>query len=266
MSPGSSSLIGMLRPLAASVLLASALLAADPLATPLQAHGGLEAWRKFRQLTYDLNWTGGSSPMADHQIFDLVTRAGRAQCERYAVGGSFVDGVWVMPNEKALGSMPPRFYLWTPFYFFSLPFVFADPGAMPTGKGVKTVSGVEYDVVEVRYKAGAGDAPDDTYEAYFERKSGRLKMVCYTVSYFDGGESARQGRARLNAIVYAEWQEVQGLLVPKKATLHEWKDGQPSGASRGEMTFSNVRFAETAPPAGNFEKPAGAVLVSGPKR
>ncbi|MBS0658498.1 MAG: hypothetical protein JSR82_09680 [Verrucomicrobia bacterium] len=256
----------MLRTLSLSLLLSTTLLAADPLAAPLQAHGGLEHWRKFRQLTYDLRWSGGPMPLEDRQLFDLVTRAGRIQCERYALGGSFVDGVWVMPNEQAVGSMPARFYLWTPFYFFSLPFVFADPGAMPKSQGVKSVGGVEYEVVEVRFKASAGDAPDDTYVAYFERPSGRLKMVCYTVSYFDGGESARQGKARQNAIVYEEWHEVQGLVVPKKATFRDWKDGQPGSAQRGTLEFSQVRFSETAPTPGNFEKPAGAVLASGPKK
>lgn len=250
--------------LLAAVLALPSLPAADPLSNPLRAHGGLEKWRKFQQLEYELRWTGGSNPMEDRQLFNLVTRAGRIQCERYVVGGSFSEGVWVMPNEKALGSMPARFYLWTPFYFFSMPFVFADPGAKVTAKGPKTIDGVAYEVVEIRFAAGAGDAPDDVYLAHFEQKSGRLRIVQYMVTYFDGGDAARQGTARWNAIVFDEWQDVQGLSVPRKTTFREWKDGKPEGPSRGILEFSMVRFAETPPPAGNFEKPAGAVLTKGP--
>jgi hypothetical protein len=36
--------------------------------------------------------------------------------------------VWIKPALDALGGTPPRFYMWTPFYFFGMPFVFADPG------------------------------------------------------------------------------------------------------------------------------------------
>lgn len=249
-----------LLPLLALLAGVAPLAAAEPLSPALRAHGGLETWRKFQQLEYDLDWKVGSNRLQDRQLFHLGTRAGRIQCERYVVGGDFHSGVWVMPNEKALGSMPPRFYLWTPFYFFAMPWVFADAGVKAVAAGQRTIDGVEYDVVNVSFPAGAGDAPNDTYTAHFERKTGRLKIVRYTMTYFDKDEAPKKGEARDNAIVFEDWQEVQGLVVPRKAAFYDWK-GQPSGPVRGTLDFTNVRFSETEPPAGNFQKPAGAVVA-----
>lgn len=254
-------------PLFAALLLAHSALAADPLAGAWKAHGSLEKWRAFQQLEYDLAWTFGGNAMLDRQLFDLVSRAGRIQSNRYALGGSFADGVWIMPDEKVLGTTPARFYLWTPFYFFAMPFIFADPAVKSTALGVRKVDGVEYEVVKCSFGGErGGDSPEDTYTLYLDRKTARLKLATYTVTFFDGGAKARKGEATENAIVIDEWQDVQGLAVPRKATFFGWKDGALQSPARGTAEFSNVRFGAERPAAGNFLKPAGAVTAAAPAR
>ncbi len=251
----------LLRPLFAASLFASVVLAA-PLDDPLRAHGGLEVWRTFGRLEFDLAWKFGAKALDDHQLFDLVSRDGRVQCERYAVGGSMAGDVWVMPEEKALGGTPARFYLWTPFYFFALPFVLADDGVKSEALGVRDFSGKQYDVVRCSFGAGIGDAPGDTYTCYFDRGTHRLKLARYLVTYFDKSAGAKKDAPAEHAIVFDEWQDVQGLVVPRRAVFFNWSGDGVTGEARGSADFTNVRFAKDRPSGQTFEKPASAVLAA----
>ncbi len=69
--------------------------------------------------------------------------------------------------------------MWTPFYFFGMPFVFADPGAVHEFLGRKSFQGQEYDAVRVTFQKGTGDTPDDFYLLYLDPGSGRLKLASY---------------------------------------------------------------------------------------
>ena len=92
----------------------------------LDAHGGLAKWRGFAGVEYDLTWKSAKGVRTDHQLFDLQTRSGLITSDKYTLGSSGGE-VWVKPGLEALGGTPPRFYMGTPFYFFGMPFVFADP-------------------------------------------------------------------------------------------------------------------------------------------
>ena len=79
----------------------------------LEAHGGPAKWRSFGGVEYDL--TSTRENRKDHQLFDLLLRAGLITGENYSIGTNGKE-VWVKPGLDALGEMPPRFYMWTPFY------------------------------------------------------------------------------------------------------------------------------------------------------
>jgi len=64
--------------------------------------------------------------------------------------------------------------MWTPFYFFGMPFVFADPGAIQESLGKKMFQGQEFDAVKITFKKGTGDSSEDFYTAYVDPKSGQL--------------------------------------------------------------------------------------------
>ena len=156
--------------------------------------------------------------------------------------------------------MPARFYAFTPFYFFGLPFFFADPGCKHESQGTKTLDGKEYDVVKFFYEAGIGDTPDDNYVAYFDKETHLLKLVHYIVTYpaFTGGKSPDE--LERQAIVYDEWQKVNGLLVPKKVTSHGWQEGKLISESPRSFSYENVTFKKEQPAAGLFTKPEGAAV------
>ena len=226
----------------------------------VSAHGGLQKWQSFGSVEYDLTYERPKGEKRDHQLFDLRTRDGLITADDYKLGASKGE-VWITPRADALGGTPPRFYMWTPFYFFGMPFVFADPGVKQHSLGRKMYQGAEYDVVKITYEAGTGDSPDDFYIAYLDPSSGRLKLAVYVVTY----PALRKGKPleelEQHAIVFEEWQEVDGLTVPKTASYFDWKNGTTEGEMLGRLRFANVRFAAAQPDASQFAKPADAVVA-----
>jgi hypothetical protein len=226
----------------------------------LAAHGGLTKWHSYHRLEFDLAWKNAQGDRHDHQLFDLQSRAGLITSEKYTVGSSGGE-VWIKPGLDALGGIPPRFYFGTPFYFFGMPFVFADRGAKQESLGKKSFRGQEYEVVRITFAKGTGDTSEDYYVAYIDPASAQLNLVYYVVTY----PAMRKGRAvadlQPHAIVFEEWQTVDGLLVPKIAPFYKWNGSDVEGEALGRLEFSNVHFMEQAPDPAKFEKPPGAVVA-----
>lgn len=73
----------------------------------IKAHGGIETFRQFGTLEYDLkDFPGPKAALSDHQLFDLYSRRTLITSNTYKIG---FDGeqVWITDPE-ALG-MPARF-------------------------------------------------------------------------------------------------------------------------------------------------------------
>jgi len=221
------------------------------------AHGGLDTYKKQGTLEYDQSMElGGAINLSDHQLFDLNSRNVLITSDSYTIG---FDGkeAWITPGAEALG-IQPRFYALTPFYFFGLPFLFADEGANLKPLGTKELGGKEYDVVKVTFDKGVGDTPDDDYYAFIDKDTKLLKVATYIVTYPPLMQGKSVDELERHAAVYDEWQEVEGLTVPKKVVFYEWTDEKLSDQPRGFMTFENVTFKETSPDPSVFHKPQGA--------
>ncbi len=166
----------------AALFLVSGSCAFAQLNRSLEAHGGVAKWKSFASVEFDQAWTSAKGVKKDHQLFDLGSRDGLITSDAYALGANGGE-VWIKPGLDVLGGTPPRFYMWTPFYFFGMPFVFADAGAVQESLGKKSFQGQEYDVTKVTFKKGTGDSSDDFYVAYSDPQSGELKLVSYVVTF-----------------------------------------------------------------------------------
>ena len=226
----------------------------------LAAHGSVGKWQSFGSVEYDLTWEGGKGTRKDHQLFDLKSRDGLITGTEYTLGSNKGE-VWIKPGLEALGGTPPRFYMWTPFYFFGMPFVFADPGAKQEALGNKTFQGQELAATKVTFKSGTGDSPDDYYVAYADPASGRLKLVEYIVTFASLRKGKPLDQLERHAIVFEEWQQADGLLVPKLARFYNWKDGNIEGEPLGKLSWSAVHFSTETPDKARFAKPADAVVA-----
>lgn len=226
----------------------------------LEAHGGLEKWREYAGLEYDLTWSSAKGEKKDHQIFNLRTRDGLITSDKYTLGHSRGE-VWIKPGLDALDGTPPRFYMWTPFYFFGMPFVFADPGAQQESLGRKAFKGGLYDAVKVTFQKGVGDTPNDYYVAYITPKSAQLKLVYYIATFPALRGDKPVDQLERHAIVFQEWQRADGLFVPKTAFIHAWKIDHIEGEALATLKFSAVRFSTTPPEQTQFAKPPDAVVA-----
>src|SRR5688572_2370204 len=229
----------------------------------VDAHGGLARWQSFGSVEYDLTWENVKGARKDHQLFNLRTRDGVITSAAYTLVSAKGE-VWIAPGLDALGGTPPRFYMWTPFYFFGMPFVFADPGAIQESLGRKNFQGQEYNTTRITFKSGTGDSPEDYYVAYVDPDSAQLKLVEYVVTFPSIRKNKPLEQLEPHAILFEEWQHANGLLVPKAASFYNWKNGNIEGEPLGKLTFSEVRFSENTPDNAKFAKPADAVAAPTP--
>lgn len=226
----------------------------------LKAHGGLEKWRSYGAVEFDHTWTSKRGVKKEHQVFDLRSRDGLITSDNYTLGATGGE-VWIKPSLDALGGTPPRFYIWTPFYFFAMPFVLADPGARQESLGKKMFQGREFDAVKVTFEKGTGDSADDSYVAYINPESGELKLVIYVVTYPALRKDKPIDQLKPNALVFEEWQDAGGLRVLKRGSFYDWKNETIEGEPGPVMEFANVQFSDKQPDQSKFGKPADAVIA-----
>lgn len=218
------------------------------LQSAIDSHGGLDAWRSFRTLSFDRI----SREDKIKHIIDLNSRNEVFVKDSSYTVGYLGDKSWVLPDSSAFTNV--RFYKNLYFYFFALPFVAADEGAIHESLGQKTFNGQLYDLIKISYGENIGDAPDDQYILYVNSETKRLDMINYSVTYFDNtkGES-------YNALVYNEWEEVSGILLPKSFDGYQWKN-DTLGDLRYPVRFENISLSKERPNPKTFEIPKDAYV------
>lgn len=220
------------------------------LAKGLEAHGGLDRWQEMKSLQFAMM----KGDKKETHLTQLKNRKTRISHEDYTIG---FDGkeVWVAPDKAAFGKGSARFYHNLRFYFFGLPFLLADPGINYEELPQKEINGIMYDAVKISYQAGVGDAPEDYYIAHFHPETHLMDVLLYTVTYYKGTTNENY-----NALMY-EWQEVNGLKVPKVMKGYKYENGE-LGELRYERIMLDVEVAENAPDETLFEMPEQAEIDS----
>lgn len=225
-------------------------------AKALEAHGGLQRFKKYRSLEYTMkNWPfSQKGPLTDLQRVDLKTRKVLIEGDGYRLGFDG-DQVWV-ENPKALGT-PAEFYYATPYYFSLVPFVFTDPGTIFEDQGLVTFKDTEYHSVKVTYESGTGDTPEDYYILYLDTESFRVKMMSYIVSFPAFRQGKQVEELEPHVIYYRDFQEVEGLLMPQSVAFYNWNQGAVDleQEPRGEAEFSGMTLNEEPFPDMIFKKP-----------
>lgn len=217
----------------------------------LEAHGGIEQWRRQRSFTYTLKGFPLSPQVAkpNTATVDLRNRHNRIEGTGFTVG---FDGekAWSIPGPEAIG-LPPRFFTLGSFYFIGMPFVFADPGAIVEDMGMDQFRGNTYRVVQVRYEAGVGYSSADDFMVFIDPKTDRLALIHHSVT-----ESTDIDRVTW---VFDDWQRVSGLYIPAKMTFYSgWNPEDPGkGAS---FTVADAVLSTQPPDPAIYTPPSGAVV------
>lgn len=227
----------------------------DLLRKCLNVHGGLQAWKSFEGLEYNLSDNGKQV----YQITNLKDRRAYIKSKSYEVG---FDGkvAWALPDAKEVSGKSAAFYYNLDFYFVGIPFVLADPGVSATFAGQHEIEGKKYNALKITFGSGVGFTPEDVYYMYLNPETHILEILTYSIAYFD-----RENAGINSAKVYSGWKEVQGILMPAKMENFEWKDGAMGKSKNHIRLFSDIKFLKEIPSMERFEVPENAVVERLPK-
>lgn len=228
---------------------------AEALAPTLAAHGGWDTWHGYQAMRYEVvGWPLGAQPNYT-QTTALGPRYHLAESATYTAGVAD-DDAWITPDADALG-LPPVFFLHGNFYFHAMPFVFADPGVNIRALESGELLGKTYDRLGASFSQGVGQTTDDDYTLYLDPETHRLHAINFSITHAAVRGEAAVAQAPRKVLVFEQWQESGGLLLPARATFHEVVDGRvdPQGAS---YTIHSIRLSRTAPDAAVFAAPSGA--------
>jgi len=219
----------------------------------LKSHGGLEKWRDYKTLEYDLQHENDTLP-TEHYILDLINRKDLTVADSFKIG---FDGgqVWVSPKKSAFKGRSARFYHNLYSYFLTIPFIVADPGAKYSSDTL-TVNGKLYDVINVGFEEGIGDASKDLYKMLIDPSTNQMEMLLYTVTYFSG-----EAHENYNALSYQEFVDINGLKLPSKLVGYKYSNGI-TGEKRYEVNFKNIELKLERPDQNLFDMPANAEIDS----
>jgi len=215
----------------------------------IEAHGGLDAWNKFAGLSYQVK--NGSKSL--FQLTHLKDRRTYSKSDNFELGS---DGhqVWVTPNADKVPGKSAAFYYNLDFYFVAIPFVLKDPGVYVTYLGKANPDGSEYDLLKISYGKGVGLSAEDLYFLYLDPTSHQLRILTYTVSYFDTTNNKVNSAKR-----YLDYQNIQGIMMPTKMENFRWIDGKIGKSSNRGRVISDYKFYDKIPDEKVFNVPEGAM-------
>lgn len=210
------------------------------------AHGGLDSWKKQRTLKYDIPKPGNT----ETHITDLWSRKDKIISAKFTMG---FDGQqpWLLDaDENYKGNV--EFYHNLMFYFYAMPFVLADDGIVYGKTDDLVYEGVNYPGVRISYNTGVGTSPKDEYFIHFDAETHQMAWLGYTVTYRSGEKSDN-----VKWIRYDDWAPVNGLILPKSITWHNY-EGREIKDARNKVSFENISVSSEAKPNTFYDKPEDA--------
>lgn len=175
----------------------------------LDAHGNWTKWIDAKSFTY--NMVHETNLAWENHYVDLVGRKVRIDADNFQIGN---DGekVWISPNRQAFEGQSVRFYHNLYFYFYSIPYIFTDPGVNVQKTDHKMLNGTSYEAFQVSFDPGVGDSSGDQYYMLVDPETGRVAWVLYAVTFFD------KENTKMNALKYEDYRDADGLVFPRILT------------------------------------------------
>ncbi|WP_417785290.1 hypothetical protein [Tenacibaculum sp.] len=208
----------------------------------LEKHGGIEQWKKMKTLSFTLK--------NEEHTTDLHSRKTVVNSPEYSLG---FDGkeVWLQQQDSAAFKGNPEFYYNLYFYFYAMPFVLADDGIVYSETKPLTFEGITYPGIKISYKANVGTSPDDNYFIFYHPETKQMAWLGYTVTYF-----SKEPTDAYKIIRYNDWENVNGLLLPKSITWYaKDENGQPTEPGREPIQFKMPLISEASLANSFYEKP-----------
>ncbi|ALJ06442.1 hypothetical protein APS56_15445 [Pseudalgibacter alginicilyticus] len=215
------------------------------------AHGGLDTWKSMKSLEFTMPKESGN----EITTTNLQSRKSLIETPSHALGYNGKD-VWLLNKEDKPYKGKPKFYYNLMFYFYAMPFILADDGINYKEAEPLVFEGKTYPGIGISYDAGIGESPEDEYVLYYNPETFKMAWLGYTVTFFTN-EKAKELHFRR----YSDWQDVNGLLLPKTMVSYNYENNLPTTA-RGENEFINVKVSKEKPEDALFDIPEeGAEVI-----
>jgi hypothetical protein len=205
-------------------------------------HGGLENWRDFKTLSFNIGEEVHTS--------DLHSRKIIVNTPTYNLGFNG-EATWLTEKEEATFKRDPNFYYNLFFYFYAMPFVLADDGITYDKVANLTFEGVDYPGYKISYSSDKGTSPDDNYIIYYHPETFQMEWLGYTVTF-----KSKQPSETYKLIRYNLWENVSGLVLPKEITWYKKdENGVPNEPARKPTQFTLPLLSKEKLADSFFEKP-----------
>ena len=215
------------------------------------AHGGLDQWRSFKSLSYEIP----KDDYSELHTINLYSREDRVDTPDFSMGFDGQD-VWLKDPENTYDG-DAVFYHNLMFYFYAMPFVLADDGIVYSETEDLEFEGKQYPGIGIGYQANVGTSPKDEYYIHFDPDTYQMTWLGYTVTYRTGEKSEN-----VKWIRYGDWQAKDGVILPKAITWHNY-EGRTIGEARSTVNFENLNLSKESNPAEFFKMPEMAEVVVG---
>ncbi|MBW1294549.1 DUF6503 family protein [Aquimarina litoralis] len=213
------------------------------IAAIFKAHGGIQAFDTQNTLIFELSKPEGN----EKHTTDLKTRHARIETDKFALGFDGKDA-WIKQDSTYFKGNP-RFYHNLMFYFYAMPFVLGDDGISYEKVDDLKVEDKVYPGYKISYGDGVGDSPKDNYFIYYDAQSHQMKYLGYTVTFF-----SKESSEKISLIEYSDWNDVDGLLLPKTLKWRAYEDGVV-GDIKSERNFVNASASKEKLDASIFSEP-----------
>lgn len=176
------------------------------------------------------------------------SRAGRLQMND-GTTIYFKDGKVYYPADMQNADRV-RFTALTWPYFFMLPYKMGDAGTKWAQWPQDSLNNKLYNVQQLTFEAGTGDAPDDWYIVYSDPQTHKLDFAAYIVT---AGKTREEAEKNPHAIQYSNYTEVEGIPIATEWNFWEWREGEGVTKEIGNATLRNIVFL--TPAEGTFTPP-----------
>lgn len=218
----------------------------------LDAHGTLAKWKEKATLSYEM-------PKPDqNELHTIDLKSRRDRIDMGAISMGF-DGskIW-LKDENAAYKGNAAVYHNLMFYFYAMPFVFADPGINYGKTEPLEYEGKSYPGIHISFNDGVGASSKDDYFLHYDPETYQMAWLGYTFTY---GSDEKSDNVKW--IRYNDWQNIDGVLLPKSITWHNY-EGRSIKEGRDPVQFENVTLETQQKPDAFYQKPESAKEVLNP--
>ncbi|SHJ41135.1 DUF6503 family protein [Pseudozobellia thermophila] len=224
----------------------------EDFAKVLDAHGTLNQWRSKRTLSFELVKPNASEV---HTV-DLNSRRDRIDMGDVSMGFDGTD-IWLKDDQGAYTGNPAVYHNLM-FYFFAMPFVFADPGINYGETPPLTYGGKEYPGIHISYDNGVGASSKDDYYLHYDPETFQMAWLGYTFTYGSDEKSEN-----VKWIRYDDWDGIGGVLLPRSITWYDY-EGRTIKEAKKQTSFVTISLDVSPKPDTFYQKPENAKVVLKP--